>query len=179
MSRIANALVMDPDDIEQTYADVSSGVMRDLDRQGIYIPADPDRDRPRGYEGEIPEDLDVLSNDDLANLMVRHQSWTAYLNGCASAAAASKKVAERALKGIKNEIELSRGKEYVYSDPRFIRADAALLYHELKVDIITDVLKNARNAYQLMSRLVALREQDQQQTTRRNVLTSSRKRSRP
>lgn len=172
---ISKALIMDPEEIEATYADVSTGVIRELDRQGIYIPADPERDKPRNYEGEIPEDLDVLSNDDLANLMVRHQAWTAYLNGCASAAAASKKVSERALKGIKNEIELQRGKEYVHSDPRFIRADAALLYHELKVDIIGDILKNARNAYQLMSRLVALREQDQQQTTRRSVLTSSRR----
>lgn len=166
---------MDPDDIEATYADVGTSVIKDLDRQGIYIPADPERDRPNNYEGDVPEDLDILSNDDLANLMVRHQAWTAYLNGCASAATASKKVAERALKGIKNEIELQRGKEYVHSDPRFIRADASLLYHELKVDIISDILKNARNAYQLMSRLVSLREQDQQQTTRRNVLTSSRR----
>ena len=116
----------------------------------------------------------MMTNDELAHLMVVHQSWTAYLNGCHSASVAAKKVAERILKGVKSSIEQERGKEWVLSDPRFIKADAQLLFNDLKTEIIADALKAARNGYQLMSRLISLREQDTNQTTRRHVLTGSR-----
>lgn len=178
MSRISNALSMSPEKISNTYADVSLSVVKDLTERGIYMQDDPERDRPSSYDGQVPENLDMLSNDELAHLMVMHQSWTTYLNGCHSSAQASMKVSSRALKGIRNSVEQERGKSYVDSDPRVIHADAQLLYHELKSDIIGDLLKSARNSYQLMSRLITLREQDLNQTTRRNVLTSSRGRGR-
>ena len=174
MSGISRALSMKPEKISKTYADVSLNVIKDLTSHGIYMQDDPDRDRPNNYDGQVPENLDMLTNDELAHLMVMHQSWTSYLNGCHSSAQASMKVSSRALKGIRNAVEQERGKSFVDSDPRVIQADAQLLYHELKADIIGDLMKSARNSYQLMSRLITLREQDLNQTTRRNVLTSSR-----
>jgi len=174
MSVISSSLSMNPEEIKNAYEDVSLSVVNDLSQSGIYMQDDPDRDKPSEYDGHVPENLDMLTNDELAHLMVMHQSWTSYLNGCHSSAQASMKVSSRALKGIKNSVGQERGKEFIDSDPRVIRADAQMLYHEIKADIIGDLLKSARNSYQLMSRLITLREQDLNQTTRRNVMTSSR-----
>lgn len=171
---ISASLVMPPEKIRYTYSNISKDVARDLQSSGIFLRNDPERDKPREYDGQVPEDLDMLSNDELAHLMVIHQAWTSYLNGCYSTASASTKVADRTLKGVKSSIEQERGKNAVLSDPRYIKADAELLYCELKSDIIGDLLKMARTSYQLMSRLIALREQDMAQTTRRNVMQSSR-----
>jgi hypothetical protein len=175
MTTIRSSLTMSPESIEEVYVDSHSTAMEDLARQGIFVSDSPE-DRPIEYTGAIPENLDMLSNDELAHLMVMHQSWTAYLNGCHSTAVASKKVADRALKGAKTSIEQERGKHGLESDPRYVRADASLLYHDLKVEIISDLLKAARSAYQLMSRLISLREQDVSQTTRRHVMSSSKSR---
>jgi hypothetical protein len=170
---ITKSLITPPEKIEQAYSGVAMEALESLSQSGIYLQDDPTRDRPAEYDGQIPKNLDMLSNDELASLMVVHQSWTSYLNGCHSGSAASLKTAERALKGVKASITQERGKDYVLPDPRYIEADARVLYHEIKTDIISDILRDARNNYQLMSRLITLREQDMSQTTRRNVLTSS------
>jgi len=171
---IKTSLNLTPEAIEQEYRNSHTSAFEDLAKQQIYISDDPKRYKPSQYEGQVPEDLDTLTNDELAHLMVVHQSWTSYLNGCYSSSNAAKKVAEHILKGIKSSITAERGKEGLGSDPRFIRADATLVYHTIKVDLTADVLKSASNAYKLMSRLISLREQDMNQTTRRHVLSSSR-----
>ena len=170
---ITKSLITPPNKKDQAYSTVAIEAMESLGQSGIYLQDDPDRDKPVEYDGQIPKNLDMLSNDELASLMVVHQAWTSYLNGCHSGSAASLKTSERALKGIKASITQERGKDYVLSDPRYIEADARVLFYEIKTDIISDILKDARNNYQLMSRLITLREQDMSQTTRRNVLTSS------
>ena len=172
---IKEALRLSPRQIEATYNEVALEAMQRLGEQGISLASNkPEYE----YDGQLPPDLDLLTNDELASLMVRHQEWTRYLNGCHSSANASKKVAQRSLRSIKNSIEQERGKEVVLSDPRFVEADVKFLFHELKEEIISDLLKDAKASYTLMSRLIALREQDLQATQKRHVMASTTVRKR-
>lgn len=167
---ISQSMSIPAEQLRDMYAQVGSDIRTDLAAQGLRIPDDPNVDRPTDYFGDLPTNLDMLTNDDLAALMVRHQAWTRFVNGSHSDATAQKTVSDRIRKGVRAAITNERGKEYVDTDPRYVEADCAYLYYELKSEIIAEMLRDARNGYQIISRLITLREQDLQQTTRRGTL---------
>ena len=160
---------MSPEHLRDMYSQVGADIRNDLAAQGLRIPDDPNVDRPVDYAGELPQNLDVLGNDELAALMVRHQAWTRFVNGSFSESSAQKTVYDRIRKGIRASITNERGKDYVDTDPRYVEADCTYLYYELKTEMIEEMLRDARNGYQIISRLITLREQDLQQTTRRHT----------
>jgi len=169
---ISQSMSVPPEHLRDMYARVGADIRTDLAAQGLRIPDDPNVDRPTDYFGELPTNLDVLTNDDLAALMVKHQAWTRFVNGSHSDATAQKTVADRIRRGIRASITNERGKDFVETDPRYVESDCTYLYYELKSEIIAEMLRDARNGYQIISRLITLREQDLQQTTRRSTMES-------
>ena len=150
--------------ISEMYDKVDRDLQNNIQNENLSTPRDLGE-----FRGEIPHDLDMLSNDDIANLMVKVQEYQRCVNSYLSDARNMKKVKQRILKGVKSAITIERGKEHVESDPRYIESDCALLYWEMKEEYLEDISKSASKSYQMISRLIALREQDLQQTTRREV----------
>lgn len=151
--------------IGDAYGSIVDEARAELARMGIRVTDDADLDRPRFktgefYEGQIPENLDSLSNDELTEIMSLHAEWTRYINGAISEAQARRVVAQQKEKAVRASITAERGKDKYESDRRYINVAAELTYAEVMLTYLEAIKSTATNDYRVISRVITLRGQD-------------------
>jgi len=151
--------------ITDAYGNIVSDARAQLSRMGIRVTNDENTDRPRFrdgqfYDGQIPANLDHLSNDELTEIMSLHAEWTRYINGAISEAMAQRVVAQQKEKAVRASITAERGKDKYESDRRYISVAAELTYAEVMLTYLEAIKSTATNDYRVISRVITLRGQD-------------------
>jgi hypothetical protein len=161
--------------INDTYLSVPEEVKLELAKMGIQLDmSEEDKPHFRGdkYCGVPPKNLDELDTSELAELMSAHISWTRYINGALSDAVVQLRCREDALSAIKQSIIKSKGKDCVEFDDDYLIANYNVLWWSAMKSYLESAETMCAQNYKVISRIVTLRGQDQEQNIRLNSVKS-------
>jgi hypothetical protein len=154
---------------------------------GMGVPVNPIEDsisfNGEPYCGILPKSLDDLDTSDIVSLMSAHIAWTRYINGLLSDAIVQLKCREDALSAIKATLIKTKGKDSVEFDQDYIKANSSVLWWSTMKIYLESASDMCAQHYKVLSRVVTLRGQDQEQVIRVNTAArgneSTRRRPRP
>lgn len=160
------ALTATPEAAKDAYSGVTERVARTLDDLGVRTITQHPRLGGEVYHGELPENMDELSYDDLSELMRANVQWNRYLNGHRTAVNSELNVAKQQQAAVKSAIIKQRGKDALECDTRYISLNVQICELEALCDALDMALQGAKDTYKLLSRSVTIRGQDQERVAR-------------
>lgn len=183
MPNFDNALTATPEAAKEAYTGVTDRVTETLSELGVRAITNQPSLRGDDYHGELPENMDELSYDNLSELMRANVEWNRYLNGHRTAVNSELNVAKQQQAAVKSAIIKQRGKESLECDTRYIMLNVQICELEALCDALDMAIQGAKDTYKLLSRSVTIRGQDQERVARtdnfeRGWATGQRSRSR-
>ena len=183
MPSFENALTATPEDAKEAYNGVTNRVANTLNELGVRVITEQPNLRGDSYYGELPDNMDALSYDDLSDLMRANVEWNRYLNGHRTAVNSELNVTKQQQAAVKSAIIKQRGKESLECDTRYILLNVQICELEALCAALDMAIQGAKDTYKLLSRSVTIRGQDQERVTRtdnfeRGWATGQRSRSR-
>jgi len=184
-SVVDHALTATPEEIEDAYSQTASEARSSLEEMGIRVPDCPMNDRPslrdgEFYSGQLPSNLDELSNSEIVEVMAKHLEWIRYINGHLADSQVKKKIAARKVKAVESSVATTRGKDAVDSDRRCLQASAFdLSLHDARLTYLEAIKANAAQDYKTLSRIITIRGLDQEAQMRINSVQKGFPSARP
>lgn len=183
MPNFDNALIATPEAAKDAYAGITDRVSETLAELGVRTITDQPNLRGDIYYGELPENMDELSYDDLSDLMRANVEWNRYLNGHRTAVNSELSITKQQQAAVKSAIIKQRGKDSLECDTRYIVLNVQICELESLCAALDMAIQGAKDAYKLLSRSVTIRGQDQERVSRtdnfeRGWATGQRSRSR-
>lgn len=118
------------------------------------------------YRGVLPKDLDSLSISDISDLMSAHVIWTRYVQGLLSDATVKLNCSQQILNSVKSALIKEVGKDSYEFNEDYLKAMCS--YQEASA--VKTYLESAQSMcnqnYKVLSRLITLRGQDQDTSSR-------------
>jgi hypothetical protein len=158
----------DLDNIETSLSSAVSDAMAEIQRKGISGAAPP-----RGFKGDLPDDLSSLDDEKVGNLLNNLSRWCGYLDVELSKAAALKKESEVHLAKIMARCRLTlkvdeEGKKLtgpdkddrVEADPRVVEASRREVYHFTLYSVLKGIRDEAQKNWETVSRRITQRGQE-------------------
>lgn len=166
--RLSDALTASPEQARTAYEGIGDSVNEILHTAGVSLGNLASRPRYNGheYDGSMPENMDELSYDEIANLMRANAEWTRYLLGHMTQVQVELKIVEQQISAVKSSITRTRGKEYVDSDLRYIELNVQQTTLKCLATAFEAAHQIAKDAYKVLSRQVTIRGQDQERERR-------------
>ncbi len=167
---------------------IRDAVLEQYQARGLPMPVAPlmqDNGRTAPYQGDIPNDLTVLSDQQLGHYMGLLSLWSNYVGIQMSIARMEKTIAKHQLEFTESTIRLSykrddEGKkrtsqereDMMRCDRRFIEANRTFIYLEAFAALIEVVYKSAEQNFSAVSRRITQRGQDQDRGHRGNNVSN-------
>lgn len=170
MPSFENALTASPEDAKQAYVGVTDRVAETLAGLGVRTIIDQPTLHRQAYHGELPENMDELSYDQLSELMRANVEWNRYLNGHRTAVNSELNVTKQQQAAVRSAIIKQRGKDALECDTRYITLNVQICELEALCDALDMAIQGAKDAYKLLSRSVTIRGQDQERLQRTDNL---------
>lgn len=139
------------------------------------------------YQGQIPPDLTILSDDHLGMYMTLLSNWIEYVGGKVALTDNARTQAKEQMKFVAARIRLTfkndeEGKrrsnperdDMVTTDPRFVEANSRYLYFENLHAYTKTALEAAEQKYKAVSRRVTQRENEISRGTRGGLVGNLR-----
>lgn len=168
---------------------IRDAVIAEYQKRGLPMPPIPTRqvaNQVVAYQGDIPQDLTVLSDQDLGHYLSLLSLWINYVGTQMSLARMEKTIAEAQLEFTKATIRLSykrdeEGKkrtgpereDMVHCDRRYVEANRTYIFLESFAALIEVVYKSAEQNYNAVSRRITQRGQDTDRGTRGQSVQST------
>lgn len=157
---------------------IRDSALSEFQKRGFSMPSAPIMERanssPALYQGEIPNDLTVLTDQELGHYMSLLSLWINYVGIQMALARMEKTIAKHQLEFTEATIRLSykrddEGKkrtsqereDMMRCDRRFIEANRTFVYLEAFAALIEVVYKSAEQNFNAVSRRITQRGQDQ------------------
>lgn len=163
--------LLPPEDLDNIQESLSSAVqdaMSEIQRKGIQ-PAGP----PKGYQGEMPDNLSSLDDERVGNLLNNLSRWCGYLDTELTKAASLKKQSEVHLSKVMARVRLTikvdednkkltgpDKDDRVECDPRVVEASRREVYHFTLYTVMKGVRDEAQKNWETVSRRITQRGQE-------------------
>lgn len=134
------------------------------------------------YRGVLPEDLDSLSTSDISNMMSAHIIWTRYVQGLLSDATVKLNCSSQILSAVKSALIKEVGKDTYEFNEEYMKAMCSYQECSAIKTYLESAEKMCTQNYKVLSRVITLRGQDSDTTSRLNNIQagfSNAKGSRP
>lgn len=172
MKKFSDAFVMSPDDITRALSRIEEKVKNTLNNiiggKNMIL-------KPPHFTGEIPQNIEMLSNSEIAMIMGENNAWVAYLRDQLSDIEIQISVCKEQESSVKSSLLRIMDKNLIASDARYVDVVENKLYFEALAKKVEIHLKRGDNNYKVLSRVITLRQNDEEKNRRHNSVQSGGK----
>ena len=168
MKKFSDAFVMSPEDINRAFSTIDKKVN---DRLSNILGVNPMITAP-SFSGQLPDNLELLSNHEIAQFMGLNNEWAAYLRDQHSELEVQMAIVKEKEAAIKSSLLRVMDKSLIPSDARYVDVIETKLYFDSLAKKVEIHLKRADNNYKVLSRIISLRQQDEEKSRRTNSVRS-------
>ena len=168
MKKFSDAFVMSPEDINRAFSTIDKKVNNQLSN---ILGVNPMITQP-SFSGQLPDNLELLSNHDIAQFMGLNNEWAAYLRDQHSELEVQMAIVKEKEAAIKSSLLRVMDKNLIPSDARYVDVIETKLYFDSLAKKVEIHLKRADNNYKVLSRIISLRQQDEEKSRRTNSVRS-------
>lgn len=152
---------------------IRDAVLEEYHKRGLPLPPAPMTSASTQYQGDIPSDLTILSDQELGRYMSLLSLWINYVGVQMAMARMEKTIARHQLEFTEATIRLSYKRDedgkkrtgperddMVHCDRRYIEANRTYIFLESFASLVEVVYKSAEQNFNAISRRITQRGQD-------------------